>query len=1111
MNSYNLLINKLDRFIKKYYKNKLLRGSIFALTGLLSVYLIVTLSEYFVRFSVPVRTFLFYTLFASFAFILIFLVIIPVSKLLKIGKLISYAQASNVISTHFPDIKDKLLNTLELQQLNHSSNSNILIEASIEQKINEIKIFPFQRAVSFRDNYKYLKYLIMIIFVFGIILVISPSILSESTTRIVNHSQYYEKPAPFKFLLINDTLTAKKGDDYTIKLKIKGKYVPEEVFINFGGNTFVMKSNSSNKSEFQYVFKNINNSLDFRFKADEYNSEAYKLNVLPAPVILKFKLIADVPSYTGEEDKIYENTGDIVVPAGTKLTWSFETKDIDSLQFNIKDMDIDLKSSGSVFSLQKSVFKNMMYSLTVSNNYFKINKLIDYQVTVIPDLYPSISVSNLQDTANFFINYFRGQINDDYGISKLTFNYRIVDDKIEPNDNSIKYQSQSLQFTKSMLKQSYFHTFDFSKFDLSDSKKIQYFFKVWDNDAIRGSKSAKTQISEFKLPSYKEVKDFENKATENISSKLEQSMKLAEELQNDMKNIQQKSLDGEMTQWEKSQMLQNILDKQKLLDELLKEAAKENKSKNKMQNTFNKKDKELLEKQKQIEKLMKKFMTDEIKELMKKIQELQKKFDQNKLNKLMKDHKFSYEDMEKQLERNLELLKRYEIEQKMQNAINEMHKLAKKQEKLSKETKNSKHADKDKLAKKQEDIKKQFDDLKKEYDKNLEKNKELKSPMKLDEMKNEEQEIKDEFQKSEKNISKGKSGKASESQSKNSKNMKKMAEKMQAMMDANSAQMNSENLETLRQIVDNIITFSFKQEELEKKFTNISYRDPKYMQFTTEQLELKEEYIHIKDSLQSLSERVPQINAPIQTEISKINRNINQTVKLFEERKKRSAGYRQHEIMTSANNLALLLSEVLKQMQNQQSGGGGGGQSKSKPKDGKKQAFGSLKQQQEALKKQMEKMLQQMKDGEGKFSKNAQNKQLAKMLAQQEIFRQMLKEMNAKQSLNPETQRMLNQINKMAKQNEKDLVNRKITPELLERQKKITTRLLEAEKSENKRKTENKRQAKEAEEKKYESAEDYFKKLKNNRSFKENLYRNNILLKNFYKNIFEQYYDRINN
>jgi len=390
-------------------------------------------------------------------------------------------------------------------------------------------------------------------------------------------------------------------------------------------------------------------------------------------------------------------------------------------------------------------------------------------------------------------------------------------------------------------------------------------------------------------------------------------------------------------------------------------------------------------------------------------------------------------------------------------------------------------------------------------------NEDLKSPMKMEDFEKQKEEIDKEFEESKSSLDKGKKNKASKSQDSNSKNMQKMAENMQSMMQSNSSQQEGEDMESLRKILDNLLTFSFNQEQLKDDFKNIRNTDPKYIDLSDKQLSMKEGFSIINDSLKSLAGRVQQISKPILDEVYKINTDLREVPTLFEKRHKAKAGQLQNRIMTSSNNLALLLSEIIDQMKkSQQSSGSGSGKSKpkkgkQKPGEGKEKGMSDLKSMQEGLKKQMEQMLKDMKDGKGNPGGKGQNKQLAKMLAQQEIFRQMMKDMNAQFSLNPETQKMLREIDKMAEENEKDIVHRRITPQLIERQKRIETRLLEAEKAENKRKTENKRKSTEGKDKIYKSAEDVFKKAKRENSFNEDLYRKNIQLNNFYKKLYDEY------
>jgi hypothetical protein len=63
--NYQLLLSKLDAFTRKYYLNKLLRGSMLFLGLLLGAYLFISLFEYQLYFSPAVRKFLLLAFTAS--------------------------------------------------------------------------------------------------------------------------------------------------------------------------------------------------------------------------------------------------------------------------------------------------------------------------------------------------------------------------------------------------------------------------------------------------------------------------------------------------------------------------------------------------------------------------------------------------------------------------------------------------------------------------------------------------------------------------------------------------------------------------------------------------------------------------------------------------------------------------------------------------------------------------------------------------------------------------------------------------------------------------------------------------------------------------------------
>lgn len=113
--SYDILIARLDEFIRKYYLNQLIRGILLfaAITG--AYFLLASVSEYRMYFSGGVRkVFLTGFLVLSLATLAIFIAK-PLLGFWRLGKTISHEEAARVVGNHFSDIQDKLLNILQLR------------------------------------------------------------------------------------------------------------------------------------------------------------------------------------------------------------------------------------------------------------------------------------------------------------------------------------------------------------------------------------------------------------------------------------------------------------------------------------------------------------------------------------------------------------------------------------------------------------------------------------------------------------------------------------------------------------------------------------------------------------------------------------------------------------------------------------------------------------------------------------------------------------------------------------------------------------------------------------------------------------------------------------
>ena len=196
--NYELLIGKINTFIRKYYFNNLLRGLIFLGAGLFSAYIVITVSEYFWHFNTVFRTFLFYFFILLNLGLIAWLIIPSLLAWLRLGKTITHDQAAEIIGKHFYDVKDKLLNTLQLKKLTDTgAEHRELIEASINQKIETLKPVSFPSAINIKENTKYLKWVVFPAAVICIIALAAPSILTEGTKRLIRHNEYFALVWPF--------------------------------------------------------------------------------------------------------------------------------------------------------------------------------------------------------------------------------------------------------------------------------------------------------------------------------------------------------------------------------------------------------------------------------------------------------------------------------------------------------------------------------------------------------------------------------------------------------------------------------------------------------------------------------------------------------------------------------------------------------------------------------------------------------------------------------------------------------------------------------------------------------------------------------------------------
>jgi len=532
--------------------------------------------------------------------------------------------------------------------------------------------------------------------------------------------------------------------------------------------------------------------------------------------------------------------------------------------------------------------------------------------------------------------------------------------------------------------------------------------------------------------------------------------------------------------WEEKKKLQDLIEKQKELQKNVENIKKENNENNQQKNEYQKPDENIIEKQKQLEELFKNIMTDEMKKLFKELEKLMEKLDKEKVQEQLDKMKLNNKDIEKELDRTLEIFKQMEVEQKLDDAIKKLEELAKKEEQQA-EKSLEKNADNKKLEEQQKELNKEFEEIKKDLKDMEKKNSELERPNMIPNTEQQQQNAKEQMENSSKQLEDKKNKKASESQKNASEQMKAMAEQLEKAQAEAESKNDSEDMNALREILENLIHLSFDQEALMGELSKTQPSNPKYKKLSQQQKKLQDDSKMIEDSLLALSKRQPAVQAIVNKEINAINMNMGKAMDEMTESLTPSMDFQDHKqlaqsrqqfAMTSINNLALLLGEALQQMQaamQKKSGAPGSGSCKKPGGMGKKPSAGELRKMQEQLNKQIQALKEGMEKGgkkpgaKGSNGQGGLSEELAKLAAQQEaIRREMQKSMGGKDGKNPEGGEPGGNLANKMEETENDLVNKMITQETMMRQQEILTRLLESEKAEKEREMDEKRQSNEA-------------------------------------------------
>ncbi len=1063
---YQEILNKLERFIRKEYVHIILSGFQLLLIAVVANFTFFTFLEMIGKLSSAFRTILFYLFLLLAISAVVYLVLLPVLRYFKLFRKETYFEVANRAGMFFPTLKDNLLNAMQLVAGKYGRNfySVNLVDSAFKKVYDSSKAINFESAVKFEKARKIFPYFISLMIFSALLLLFVPGMLSASN-RLINFNKEFVPPPKFIFEITPGNIELTRGDDLLITANVIGE-PPAEVYFAFKSEDEAdfkeQYINADSTGKYNFLVSSVRNSFKYFASSKEVKSEMYEAKVINRPLVNNLELEIIPPTYSKIPKTVQKDNGNVTSLLGTNVnikissTINLKKAFLEFGDSTINELVVVENNAEGNFSVRGD--KNYQIKLVDDNNNSNSSP-ITYVIKALYDDYPVIKLispdRNLPLANDNRLNLI-AVIADDYGFSKLYLNYRLSASRYETPQTDFASIEIPLQDLKKEIDVNYI--WNLTPLNLAVDDVVTCYLEVFDNDFISGPKSSKTNSFTIRVPSLDEILAEADEIQNETVTELEETLREAEELKKTLDEIDQElKKDNEELTWEEKEKISDALEKfgelQEKVDEINEQLSEMRQ--NLQENNLLSED--TMEKYLELQDLMDQLTSDEMKKAMEQMQQLLQKMNRDLTQNAMEQLKFDEENFKKSIERTLNLLKRMQVEQKMDELVKRTEELSKEQESLKEQTEQSDLSDKNK----QDELSNKQNDIAEELQKLEEQMKELKEKMsEIGDMPAEQMEkMMEEFnkqnneqlsEKASENIKMQQQEMAMQNQQQLQNNMNQMSEMMMQMQSQMSQQNQVQTFTDMMRILDNLISLSKEQEALKKESQNLDPNSSSLNELAQKQNELSENLKNILQQMADLSQKTFAISPEMGEALGKANQKMKMSLQSMQNRNGHFAAIQQGEAMQHLNEASTMMKNS---MQSMMQGGGQGGMM-------------SLMQQLQQMSGQqmklnnMTQILQQMQQG----NLNAQQQsQLQRLAQQQDLIHKSMEQLNEEAKISGHSKKLPGDLDNILERMQEvitDMNTQKLDDELIQKQENILSKMLDAQRSINERDFEKKRESK---------------------------------------------------
>lgn len=599
-------------------------------------------------------------------------------------------QIETHFETHSGGLHQAISNAVELGNATRPDGSRALAEAAVFAGAAQAESIDIQAAVPTGPVLSTWRRSGIAVLVCTAVAFFWASDLSSATGRLLTPSVRYDRPALTHLSAEPGNVERISGDELVLGLHIDG-LVPTVAQLHIRDRSGDWVSHRLPIKDATVAQRlSLRQSFDYRWSAYDATSATYRVTVHPRPVVAHTRVEYHYPPYTRLADRTDEDGGDVIAPVGTKITltakstrplsrgWlDFDPQPEDAQQERVQQEGA-LSDDGVTFDLTVASDQRFTIGLTDTSGIDNANP-VSHRILAVPDESPEVAVlrpgadGELGKAMRVALLF---EAIDDYGVNQAEIRFRLNDED-QTNVRPVALDSAGAQqLTQGVV-------WDLSVLDLLPGDYLSYHLRVYDNDAAVGPKSGDSRTYALRFPSLFEIQQDAQRRHDEDIARLEDARQETGEMRQQTEELRRELLKAEDPSWETRAETEAILERQEDVQKRVEETmARVEETQERLEQSGLLSD-ETIQKLMEVRELMAALDTPELRSAAQELQKAMQKMNAEQIDQAMSRLLEQQEDFQKGLDRAIALLHQVQNDQLVDALTRQLAEMADQQRKIA--------------------------------------------------------------------------------------------------------------------------------------------------------------------------------------------------------------------------------------------------------------------------------------------------------------------------------------------------------------------------------------------------------------------------------------------